>query len=305
MIDFVGKRHWFFLGSAIAVLVAVMALITFGLRPGIDFTGGTSMTLHFQPQVEQSALRQTVWDFGHTEAMIQGSDDDYLVRLKQLSPQEREDLMTTLESELGSSVTVMDYNTVSPSVATETAEKAGLAMLLASAAMLLYIAWAFRRMPSPFKWGACAIVALIHNVLIVAGIFALLGQFRGVEVDALFITGLLTIVGYTINNTVVVFDRIRENRAKGISHDLGITVNCSLVETLVRTVNTSLTTLCVILALLLFGGATIHYFILVLFLGLLVGTYSSMFIAGPLLVTWEKREWGQVLARLRSARQPA
>ena len=305
MIDFVGKRHWFFLGSAIAVLVAVVALITFGLRPGIDFTGGTSMTLHFQPQVDQSAVRQTVWDFGHTEAMIQGSDDDYLLRLKQLAPQEREDLIATLESELGSSVTVLDYNTVSPSVAGETAEKAGLAMLLASAAMLLYIAWAFRRMPSPFKWGTCAIVALIHNILIVAGFFALLGKFRGVEVDALFITGLLTIVGYTINNTVVVFDRIRENRAKGISPDLGITVNCSLVETLVRTVNTSLTTLCVILALLLFGGATIHYFILVLFLGLLVGTYSSMFIAGPLLVTWEKREWGQVLARLRSARQSA
>ncbi len=305
MIDFVGKRHWFFLGSAIAVLVAVVALITFGLRPGIDFTGGTSMTLNFQPQVDQSALRQTVWDFGHTEAMLQGSDDDYLIRLKQLTPQEREDLMATLESELGSSVTVLDYSTVSPSVAGETAEKAGLAMLLASVAMLLYIAWAFRRMPSPFKWGACAIVALIHNVLIVAGFFALLGKFRGVEVDALFITGLLTIVGYTINNTVVVFDRIRENRAKGVSPDLGITVNCSLMETLVRTVNTSLTTLCVILALLLFGGATIHYFILVLFLGLLVGTYSSMFIAGPLLVTWEKREWGQVLARLRSSRQSA
>jgi preprotein translocase subunit SecF len=305
MIDFVGKRHWFFLGSAAAVLVAVVALVTFGLRPGIDFTGGTSMTLHFQPQVDQSAFRQTVSDFGHTEAMIQGSDDDYLLRLRQLTPQEREDLMATLESDLGSSVTVLDYSTVSASVATETAQKAGLAILLASAAMLLYIAWAFRRMPSPFKWGACAIVALIHNVVIVAGFFALLGKFRGVEVDALFITGLLTIVGYTINNTVVVFDRIRENRAKGISPDLGITVNCSLVETLVRTINTSLTTLCVILALLLFGGATIHYFILVLFLGLLVGTYSSMFIAGPLLVTWEKREWRQVLARLRSTRQPA
>jgi len=305
MIDFVGKRHWFFLGSAIAVVVAVFALLVFGLRPGIDFTGGTSMTLHFEPQVDQSDLREAIWSTGHEEAMVQGSDDDYLVRLSQLSTDERETVLASVGEETGSEITVLDYSTVAAAVATETAEKAGIAVLLASAAMLLYIAWAFRKMPSPFKWGTCAIIALLHNIAIVAGLFALLGQFRGVEVDALFITGLLTIVGYTINNTVVVFDRIRENRAKGVSNDLGIVVNCSLVETMVRTVNTSLTTLCVILALLLFGGATIHYFILVLFVGLLVGTYSSVFIAGPLLVTWEKREWGQVVSSISSSRQTA
>jgi len=305
MIDFVGNRHWAFLGSAVAVLVAVIALVAFGLRPGIDFTGGTSMTLHFEPQVEQMELRQVVWDFGRTEAVVQGSDEDYLLRLKELSADEREALIAAVGTELGSSVTVLDYNTVSPAVATDTARQAGLAVLIASAAMLVYIAWSFRNMPSPFKWGTCAIVALVHNIIIVAGLFALLGKFRGVEVDALFITGLLTIVGYTINNTVVVFDRMRENRARGVSTDLGVIVNCSLVETLVRTINPSLTTLCVILALLLFGGATIHYFILVLFVGLLVGTYSSMFIAGPLLVTWEKKEWALTLSRIRGARESA
>jgi len=305
MMDFVGKRHWFFLGSAIALVIAALALVGFGLRPGIDFTGGTSMTLHFDPQAEQTELRETIWGSGYPEASVQRSEDDYLVRLSQLSVDDREALIETLSSTLEADVTVLDYNTVSPAVATETAEQAGLAVLIASAAMLLYIAWAFRRMPSPFKWGACAIVALIHNIVIVAGVFALLGRFSGVEIDALFITGLLTIVGYTINNTVVVFDRIRENRAKGLSSDLHITVNASLVETVVRTVNTSLTTLCVILALLLFGGATIHYFILVLFLGLLVGTYSSMFIAGPLLVTWEKSEWADVVDRLRPGRESA
>ena len=302
MIDFVGKRHWFFLGSAIAVVIAVFALGAFGLRPGIDFSGGTSMTLRFEPQVEQSALRQAMTDYGSADAIIQKSGDDYLMRLKLLSLEERESLLSTLQTEFGGELTVLDYNTVSPSIATETARQAGLALVFASIAMLLYIAWSFRKMPSPLKWGTCAIVALVHNIVIVAGLFALLGKLRGVEVDALFITGLLTIVGYTINNTVVVFDRVRENRSKGISPDLGITVNCSLVETLVRTVNTSLTTLCVILALLLFGGSTIYYFILVLFVGLLVGTYSSMFIAGPLLVTWEKREWGLVLSRIRAAR---
>lgn len=302
MIDFVGKRHWFFLGSAIAVVVAIVALGAFGLRPGIDFSGGTSMTLRFEPQVEQSALRQAMADYGSADAIIQRSGDDYLMRLKLLSLEEREALLSTLQAKFGGELTVLDYNTVSPSIATETARQSGLALVFASIAMLLYIAWSFRKMPSPLKWGTCAIVALVHNIVIVAGLFAILGKIRGVEVDALFITGLLTIVGYTINNTVVIFDRVRENRAKGISPDLGITVNCSLVETLVRTVNTSLTTLCVILALLLFGGSTIYYFILVLFVGLLVGTYSSMFIAGPLLVTWEKREWGLVLNRIRAAR---
>jgi preprotein translocase subunit SecF len=303
MIDFVGKRHWFFLGSAIAVVVAIFALGAFGLRPGIDFSGGTAMTLRFEPQVEQNQLRQALTSYGSPDAVVQKSGDDFLVRLKLLSVEERESLLATLESSLGAEATVLDYNTVSPSIATETARQAGLALVFASVAMLLYIAWSFRKMPSPLKWGTCAIVALVHNVVIVAGLFALLGKISGVEVDALFITGLLTIVGYTINNTVVVFDRVRENRAKGISPDLGITVNCSLVETLVRTVNTSLTTLCVIVALLLFGGSTIYYFILVLFVGLLVGTYSSMFIAGPLLVTWEKKEWRVVARRLLSARQ--
>lgn len=303
MMDFVGRRHWAFLASGIAIIVSVFALLAFGLRPGIDFAGGTSMTLRFEPQVEQGALRQMLVSHGSTDAIVQKSGPDYLIRMKSLSVDERDSLFAAIEDKLGGELTVLDYNTVSPSIATETARQAGLALLFASIAMLFYIAWAFRRMPSPLKWGTCAIVALVHNIVIVAGLFALLGRIKGVEVDALFITGLLTIVGYTINNTVVVFDRVRENRAKGISSDLGVTVNCSLVETLVRTVNTSLTTLCVILALLLFGGSTIYYFLLVLFVGLLVGTYSSMFIAGPLLVTWEKREWRLVLSRLRSARQ--
>jgi len=305
MIDFVGKRHWFFLGSAIAVVVAIFALGAFGLRPGIDFAGGTSMTLRFEPQVGAERVETGRWaNYGkHRRRHSEERTTTTSWRLKLLSLDEREALLTTLQTEFGGELTVLDYNTVSPSIATETARQAGLALVFASIAMLLYIAWSFRKMPSPLKWGTCAIVALVHNIVIVAGLFAILGKIRGVEVDALFITGLLTIVGYTINNTVVVFDRVRENRAKGISPDLGITVNCSLVETLVRTVNTSLTTLCVILALLLFGGSTIYYFILVLFVGLLVGTYSSMFIAGPLLVTWEKREWGLVLSRIRAARQ--
>jgi len=296
MIDFVGKKQWFFLISAVALIVAIISLAVFKLQPGIDFTGGTSMTLHFTPQVEQSQLRQEFTNVGHPEAMIQKSGDDFFIRMKEISAQKREAMMEGLETSLGSEITVRDYSTIAACIATDTARNAGIAVIIAAAAMLLYIAWAFRRMPKPFRWGTCAIIALVHNVLIVVGIFSILGQIAGVEIDAMFITGVLTVVGYSINNTVVVFDRVRENMSKGISPDFGVTVNCSLMETVVRSANTSLTTLCVILALLFFGGATIHYFILVLLIGLLAGTYSSMCIAGPLLVVWEKKEWGKLLS---------
>jgi preprotein translocase subunit SecF len=298
MIDFVGKRRWFFFGSGLAILIALVSLALFGLQPGIDFTGGTSMTLHFQPQIEQEDLRQQLAEHDHPEAVIQRTDDDFFIRMKEISPDERQELMSSLENHFGSEVTVRDYNTVSPVIATETARNAGIAVAVAAVAMLLYIAWAFRRMPSPFRWGTCAIVALAHNVLIVMGLFSLLGKTIGVEINTLFITGLLTIVGYSINNTVVIFDRIRENMVRLPSPDFALTVNSSLVQTLVRSLNTSLTTLCVILALLLFGGATIYYFVLVLFVGVLVGTYSATCLAGPLLVVWEKGQWRELIPGL-------
>jgi preprotein translocase subunit SecF len=180
-------------------------------------------------------------------------------------------------------------------VATRTTRNAIIAVIIAAVAMMFYIVWAFRRMPKPFRWGSCAVIAVIHNVFIIVGIFSLLGWLAGVEIDALFITGLLAVVGYSINNTVVVFDRIRENVSRHISSDFAETVNASLIDTLGRCINTALTTLFVLLALLLFGGATIHYFVLVLLLGVIIGTYSSICIAGQLLVVWEKGEWRALL----------
>jgi preprotein translocase subunit SecF len=303
MIDFMGNKQWFFLFSAIAMVISIIALAVFGLQPGIDFIGGTSMTLRFNPQVNQEELRQKLTAFGYAEAIIQSSEQDFLVRMKELSSSEREELTTILEEELNTKIVVRDYNTISPSIAGETARSAGVAVMIASVAMLFYIAWAFRRMPSPFRWGTCAIIALIYNVLCVAGIFSILGKTTNIEIDALFLTGVLTIVGYSINNTVVVFDRIRENIIKGISVDFTVTVNSSLLETLGRSLNTSLTTICVILALFLFGGATIHNFMLVLLIGLLAGTYSSLFVAGPLLVIWEKNEWRQIFSGLSFSRK--
>lgn len=295
MIDFVGKKRWFFLISAIVIILGIVSLAIFGLRAGVDFSGGTAMTLQFNSPVEQSQLRQELTDLGHDEATIQKAGaSSFIIRLREIAREEADELVGKLGERLGRQVEITDYYLVSPTVGVETTRNAGIAMIIAAVAMLFYIVWAFRRMPSPFRWGTCAIIALIHDVLIVIGIFSILGQIADVEINAMFITGLLTVVGYSINNTVVVFDRIRENISKGISSDFAVTVNSSLIETLGRSLNTSLTTLCVILALFLFGGATIHHFILVLLIGLLAGTYSSLFIAGPLLVVWEKKEWRQL-----------
>jgi len=301
MIDFVGKKRWFFFISEILVVIGIVSLvisqIQLGtpLRLGIDFTGGTYTRLHFSPQVEQEQLRQALSNLGHPEATTQPSEDDFLIRLTEISPQEWEDLTRGLETSLGSQITVRSHDTISAHVATETARNAFIAVIIAAVAMMFYIVWAFRRMPSPFRWGTCAIIALIHDVLIIVGIFSILGWLAGVAIDALFITGLLAVVGYSINNTVVIFDRIRENVSRHIKPDFAETVNDSLIETLGRCLNTALTTFFVLLALFLFGGATIHYFVLVLLFGVIIGTYSSICISSQLLVVWEKKEWRALL----------
>jgi preprotein translocase subunit SecF len=314
MIDFIGKKQWFFLGSAIMIIVMIISLAVFKLQPGIDFTGGTSMTINFTPQVElnessqiQSQLRQEMAALGYPEASIQFREQsrDFFVRMKFISPEGKDALEHNLTADFQRDVAISTTLEVSPTIAGTTVRDDGVAVVIAIVAMVIYMAWAFRRMPSPFRWGTCAAIALIHDVLVVLGVFAILGRVANVEVDALLITAILTIVGYSINNTVVVFDRIRENMTKGISPDFAVTVNSSIIETLARCLNSSWTVLLVLLALLLFGGTTIHYFVLALFIGVFVGTYTSIFIAGPLLVVWVKGEWKQMFSRLSSPQKAA
>lgn len=304
--DILGKRFWFFLISAAVLIPGIISLAIFGLEPGVDFSSGTTMTLRFDAEVEQNQLRQELSGLGYDKAMIQRTGEgDFFVRVREISTEEKQELISSLGADLNTEVTVRDYYTVSPIIATETGRNAAIAIGIAAVFMLFYIVWAFRRMPKPFRWGTCAIIALIHDVLVVMGVFSILGWVAGVQIDAMFITGMLTVVGYSVNNTVVVFDRIRENVSKGISKDFEVTVNSSILETIARSLNTSLTTLFVILAVLLFGGITIRYFILVLFIGLISGTYSSMCIAAPLLVIWDKGEWGRFFSWLGFARKPA
>ena len=306
MMDIVGKRYWFFLISALVIVPGIISLAIFGLTPGVDFSSGTTMTLRFDADVEQSQLRQELIALGYDKAVIQRTgEDDFFIRIRQVSSEERQALVTGLKSALSTEITVRDYYAVSPIIATETGRNAAIAVGIAAIAMLVYIAWAFRRMPKPFRWGTCAIIALIHDALVVVGIFSILGWVAGVQIDAMFITGMLTVVGYSVNNTVVVFDRIRENVSKGISKDFEVTVNASVLETLGRSLNTSLTTLFVILAIFLFGGVTVRYFILVLLIGVIAGTYSSMCLAAPLLVIWDRGEWGRFFSWLPFVKKAA
>jgi preprotein translocase subunit SecF len=296
MIDLVGKKQWFFLISGILIVAGIISLAVFGLKLGTDFAGGTSMILQFSPAVEQSQLREEMAELGYDKATIQNAGEgNFIIHIAEITSEEASELAEKLGADLDSRVKISDYYLASPTVGAETARNAGIAVIIAAVAMLFYIVWAFRRMPSPFRWGTCAVIALIHDVFIIVGIFSLLGWLAGVEIDALFITGLLAVVGYSINNTVVIFDRIRENVLRHISPDFAVTVNSSIVETLGRSLNSSLTTLFVILALFLFGGATIHYFVLVLLLGVIIGTYSSICISSQLLVVWERREWRALL----------
>jgi len=310
MIDFVGKKRWFFLISLILVVIGIISLVisqiqlAAPLQLGIDFTGGTSMILQFSPADShevswrdfQSQLRQEMAELGYDEARIQNAGEgDFIIYTREINSDEARELAGELGTELDSQVEIIDYYFVSGTVAAETARNAVIAVIIAAVAMMLYIVWAFRRMPSPFRWGTCAVIALIHDVFIIVGIFSILGWLAGVAIDALFITGLLAVVGYSINNTVVVFDRIRENVSRHIRPDFAEIVNDSLIETLGRCLNTALTTIFVLLALLLFGGATIHYFVLVLLLGVIIGTYSSVCISSQLLVVWERGEWSALL----------
>jgi preprotein translocase subunit SecF len=173
-------------------------------------------------------------------------------------------------------------------VAKSTVRNTLIAIAVASIAILLYISWAFRKMPNPFRWGTCAVLALVHDLLVVVAVFSILGWLANVEVDSLFVTGVLAVVGVSVNNIVVVFDRIRENTKRGVSKDFAVTVNCGIMESVGRSLNTGLATLFVIVALYLFGGITIQNLVLALFIGIATGIYSSLCIAGQLLVVWDR-----------------
>jgi preprotein translocase subunit SecF len=295
MFDIIGKRFRFFLISGIVLLIGIISLLTVGLKPGIEFSSGSLLTVDFEQEVKQDELKQELADLGYANAIIQRTGaGDYLIRTHELNSEDKAQLEAGLADRFGQ-LTEPEFSSVSPLIAEETLQAAIIAIIVAAIGVLLYVTLAFRRMPKPFHYGTCAIIALTHDALVALGVFSILGGILNWQINLMFITGLLAVIGYSVNNTVVIFDRIRENLSEDISANFEVIVNNSLVETLGRSVNTSLTTLIVVLALLFFVGATIQNLVAVLIIGIIAGTFSSICIAPTLLVVWDKGEWGRFI----------
>ncbi len=306
MIDLVGKRYWFFLISAIVIIPGIISLAVFGLKPGVDFSSGTAMTVHFDKEVELGQLRQELIDLGYDKAIVQpAGEGDFFVRLPEISAEETTNLKESLETGLDTTITISSLYSVSPVVAKGTVRNTVIAVVVASIGILLYISWAFRKMPKPLRWGTCAVIALVHDLVVVIAVFSILGWVAGVEVDALFVTGVLAVVGVSVNNIVVVFDRIRENLKRGVNRDFEVIANYGIIESLGRSLNTGLATLFVIVALYLFGGVTTQNLILALLIGIATGIYTSLCIAGQLLVVWDKGEWGRLFSPRKQVKTTA
>ncbi|OGG15129.1 protein-export membrane protein SecF [Candidatus Gottesmanbacteria bacterium RIFCSPHIGHO2_01_FULL_39_10] len=296
MLDVIGKKWLYFLISGLVIVPGLISLILFGLRPSLDFTGGTLLEIKIPPPKEQKIKTEDIKKITESQKIEVGSiqpseKDTYLLRLKPITQTENQKLQNALKKKYGPSVHQERIETVGPTIGVETTQKAILSVIVASLAIVAYIAFAFRGIPKPYsslKFGIVAIAALIHDVLVVVGVFSLLGYFYKVEVDSLFITALLTVMGFSVHDTIVVFDRIRENLRKMAGQPFATIVNESIIQTLVRSLSTSLTVVFTLMALLLFGGETIKWFVVALLVGVISGTYSSIFNAAPLLVVWEE-----------------
>lgn len=302
--DFVGKRIWFFTLSALVILPGVIFLIAApGLKPGIDFTGGSTIMFEVTDTVLQDSLREVMTDLRHPDAVIQKMDEKtYFVRTKQLGDEEKNNVIAEIRRRVSpGGVELLAFDLVSPVVAAETVLNSFYAVVAAALGIFLYLWWAFRNVPSPFRYGVAAIVALVHDSMIVIGIFAILGVLADIEVNTMFLVAILTVIGYSVNDTIVVFDRLRENILLYPNRALERNANISIMESMGRSLNTSLTLLFTLLALLLVGGETIRIFLWVLIIGVVAGTYSSIGIATPLLVVWETGAIGRFFGRLRGS----
>lgn len=293
MFDLMRRKWWFFLFSGLVIIPGTYSLIRYGLRLSIDFTGGSlmeislseSLGVNYRERIAALFEKENVSGLSVTETDSQ----TYLIRSKPIDNELHKKILTDAQSIFGK-IEERRFESVGPTVSNELTQKAFYSVLLASMAIIAYISYVFRKVPKPYsswKFGVSAVVALLHDVLVVTGVFSILGHW-GVEVDALFVTAILTIIGFSVHDTIVVFDRIRENLPKMGGVPFEEIVNESVIQTFVRSINTSVTVLLTLLAILLFGGETIRWFVLALFIGVASGTYSSIFNAAPILVIWEQ-----------------
>ena len=312
MLDVVSKRGWYFLISTLILVPGLISMIAApgwitldsGLKAGIDFSSGSVMNVSFRQPVEEDHVRERMDELGHPEALIQKiGGDNFFIRTEILEEavgdglSEREIIERDLEMFLGMERDRVEFDTVSPIVAQETVKTAFYALIAASVFIMLFVWYAFRRVPKAHRYGVSAILALVHDLFIILGVFSILGRVINLEVNSMFIGGLLIVTGYSVNDTIVVFDRIRENVSRHPDRDLAPMVNLSIMESMGRSLNTSTTTLVVLLAMLFIGGASIRELLLVLAIGAVVGSYSSIFIASQFLVMWDRGEIGRFFRR--------
>jgi preprotein translocase subunit SecF len=301
------KRKLWFTISLVVIVPGLISLLFSGLKLGIDFTGGTLWEVRFAEPATALEIETALHDAGLESVIVQQSgavgEETFLIRMPEVpeGSARKTELIHALESGVGP-FTELEYATVGGALSTEIRNRAIVAVAIASIGILLYMAYAFRNTQNPLLYGSSALVAMLHDVLVVLGVFSILGLLFNVQIDALFITALLTVIGFSVHDTIVVFDRIRENLAKHSDNSFEAVVDYSLAQTIVRSLNTSLTVIFTLLALVLFGGGSTRLFVLALLIGIVSGTYSSIFNASQLLVAWENGEIQRLFRRFTRAR---
>jgi preprotein translocase subunit SecF len=296
MIDILGKRYWFFALSLLIILPGMILWAMNGLPLAIDFTGGSILEVSFDSGKApvNTEVFKLYHDQGITDVQVQptGEADVLIIRTPFMDETQQGAMIKALETTFNDTVTIRTSDSVGPTVGKEVASRAALAVAIAGLAVVLYVTYAFRGIPHAFRYGICAIIAMLHDILIVMSLANIGGRYFGWQVDSLFLTALLTVIGFSVQDKIVVFDRIRENSSILRRLPFEKLVNHSIIQTLQRSINTQLMTVeFMLLSLALFGGVTLREFAVILLVGLLSGTYSSIFIAAPILVVWENKEW--------------
>jgi preprotein translocase subunit SecF len=294
MLDIVGKRYWFFGLSLLVIIPGMIFLILFGLPLAIDFTGGSLLEIAFVtgnvPALED--IRAIYATAGFPDSAVQSSGNDrIIIRSKQMDDVTKAAIVKTISEKSNSDINILRFESVGASIGKEVTRQALYAVGAAALAITMYITFAFRGVPHAWRYGISAVIAMVHDILVVVGLEAIFGKLLGWETDALFLTALLTVIGFSVHDTIVVFDRIRENTTIYRRLPYEQVVNHSIVQTLVRSINTSMTVMITLFSLAMLGGETTRHFTIILLLGVLSGTYSSIFNASPILVVWENKEW--------------
>lgn len=295
MLNILGKRYIFFAISLLVIVPGIIIAIIGGLPLAIDFTGGSLLEVRFESgQLPAPAsVHQLYEELGVLDAQVQTTGSDtLLVRSSFLNDDSRSSIVASMEQRFSDEVTVLRFDSVGPTIGAEVTSRAAGAVGVAALAVVIYITFAFRGIPNAFRYGVCAIIAMLHDVGVVISLGVVGGYLFGWQMDALYLTALLTVIGFSVQDKIVVFDRIRENSNIYRKLNFETLVNHSIIQTLQRSINTQLMTVeFMLLALALFGGVTLREFAVILLVGLFSGTYSSIFIAAPILVLWQKREW--------------